>query len=206
MKKTGMVLAAYFCVVCTGVFAIHTWESRQSEFPTGNLRPEGYQTPTAQDRAASRPGKMLRREGRVTKLEIAPNVPKYFDEKLELVALAPGSGWLRFKTGDGITPTLDFKKVSRGDVRRFNAFAQSTQSPIRVNMAGNVLHISAEETAEDLALFEGKEGPAKPRAFYYGFNKTDTAPRVVMRKNEDGKVFLVRAPETEEAVETVAAK
>lgn len=210
MKKTGMVLTAYVCVICGSIFSISYWESRPME-PATHTRPEGYEKPATLDRLSPKVALNLNREGRVTKLEIAPNVPKYFDEKLELVAIAPGSGWLKFTTDDGITPTLAFKNVTQGEIQRFNAFAQSILSPIRVAMARNVLHISAEETVADLAYFKSNgtvlASTERPKAFYYGFNQTDTAPKVVLKKDKQGNVFLVKATDIKEkTAEAIAAK
>ena len=209
MKKTAMVFAVYFCVVCGGVATINYWESLQAK-PTQYARPEGYQKPTAHDRISPKAMLRLKRKGRVTKLEIAPNVPKYFDKNLELVALAPGSGWLKFRTADNITPVLSFKKVTRSDIERFNSFAKSVDSPIRVAMAGPTLHISAQETAADIAYFKdrGKSLTAegKPKAYYYGFNKTDTAPKVVLKKDRQGNIFLVRSEDKEASAETTVAE
>lgn len=210
MKKTGMVLAVFSCVVCGSIFSISYWESRHKE-PAKHARPEGYQKPTAHDRLSPKAASLLRREGRITKLEIAPNVPKYFDDKLELVALAPGSGWIKFITDDGITPALTFKKITQGEIQRFNAFAESILSPIRVAMAGNVLHITAEETEADLAYFKGNDkamaSAERPKAFYYGFNQPDTAPKVVLRKDKQGNVHLVKATDKEEkSFETMTAR
>ena len=209
MKKTGMVFVVYVCVVCGSVFAINYWEGRHME-PARHARPEGYQQPTAHDQKSPKAALNLKREGRITKLEIAPNVPKYFGEKLELVALAPGSGWLRFFTSDDITPTLKFKKVTQGEIQQFNAFALSKDSPIRVALVGgNTLHITAEETVADLAYFKGKGKALASAASYksFGFNqKTDTAPKVVLKKDNQGHVFLVRAKDQgEKMAEVIAA-
>jgi hypothetical protein len=123
-----------------------------------------------------------------------------------MVAFAPGSGWLKFKTTDGITPTLQFKRVTRGDIQRFNAFSKSIDSPIRVALAGNVLHVTAEETAADLAYFKDKKTTSTfATAFNERFNQADTAPKVVMRKDKDGNVFLVKVKEKKKVAEEAVA-
>ena len=148
--------------------------------------PEGYEEP----------------EGRVEKLKIDGSVSKYYDENLDLVAFGPGSGWLKFKTRDGISPTISFNRVSQKDVKKFNRFSKSIGLPIKVEFTNNVLRLSSDEVSEDPVYMADitEEKIGKNSIMTKGFfNNVEEPTRLVIRKDRSGKVFLVKADSPENA-------
>ncbi len=139
--------------------------------------PEGYEEPAS----------------RVEKLKIDGSVSKYYDENLELVAFGPGSGWLKFRTRDGISPTLSFKGITQRDIQKFNKFSKSIGLPVRVEFANNVLRISSDEIGDEpihLADITAEKIGANS-IMNKGFFNKDVPTRLVIRKDQSGKVKLV---------------
>lgn len=145
--------------------------------------PEGYQAP----------------EGRVERLKIEGSVSKYYDESIDLFAFGPGSGWLKLKTRDGQSPTLSFNHVSKNDVKKFNTFSECLGLPIRVNFSNNLLRLFSTEVDGDpiqMADITAKKIGANSGAnsiMNKGLNHEKEDTRLVMRKDRNGKVVLVRA-------------
>jgi hypothetical protein len=148
----------------------------------GVAPPEGYEEPA----------------GRVEKLKIEGSVSKYYDENIDLVAFGPGSGWLKLKTRDGISPEISFKRVTQRDVQRFNWFSKSVGLPIRVEFIDSVLRISAADAdkgALHLADITEEKIGAKS-IMVTGFFKPEKLTRLAIRKDSKGKVFLVKVKKT----------
>lgn len=170
-----------------GLLTFTFWEETKGQ-RTFVTKPEGYMEP---DKENSNRGKT----NRIERLDIAEEVHKYH-EILELVAFAPGSGWIKFKTRDELSPTVNFFNTTMDDIRRFNAFSKSIGEPIRLALRGNVLSITAQETGQDLARFADKSDSKSVRlkGFYY----PEPLTRIAIRRDESGRIFLVKAESKEE--------
>lgn len=80
---------------------------------------------------------------RVMAVQVEPGVLATYRGTLELVAFAPGAGWIRLNTRDGISPMLRLRGVGSAELDRFNRFAASIGLPLRVDLKGRTLHLSA---------------------------------------------------------------
>ena len=183
MKKIGLIGTGFVVGAIIGIFGTAYWGEKVMK-EAELISPEAY---------SELEGPAERRVGeiRIEKLDIADNVHKYH-ESVELVAFAPGSGWIRFKTRDGITPTISFFKATEEEVQKFNQFAISIGEPIRVSLSGGILSITAEETMKDLMRFAGK-GDVSEKNRLKGFYYQEPLPMLAIRKDSSGKIFLVKA-------------
>ena len=107
MKIKGWVVVSFLVGVIAGSIGMNFWKDAGMK-ELSSLEPEGYSTEEILSERA--PGEVM-----VKNLDIAENVHKYNDV-IDLVAIAPGSGWLRFKTRDELTPVINFFKVTEKDV------------------------------------------------------------------------------------------
>ncbi|MFC1867127.1 hypothetical protein ACFL0H_03230 [Thermodesulfobacteriota bacterium] len=193
-RKWGMAIIIGLLLIMGGTLTVQYSGILHNDVTIG--LPEGYEEPP----------------GRVEKLKIEGSVSKYYDENLDLVAFGPGSGWLKFKTRDGISPVLSFKRVTQKDVQNFNRFSSRLGLPIRVKFSDNVLRLSALRVGDDpihvADITEKKIGANS--IMNKGFFPKEEPSRLVLRKDRSGKVFLVKAntpqrgpgvaPEQEEVV------
>jgi hypothetical protein len=171
----GFITGLFFVV--GGTLTVKHLEDRKDAGPPGT--PEGYEEP----------------EGRVEKLKIEGSVSKYYDENIDLVAFGPGSGWLKIKTRDGISPTLSFNRVSTKDIQKFNKFSESIGLPVRVEFSNNILRLTADEEGHDpiyvADITEEKIGANS--IMNKGFFEKEIPTRLVIRRDRNGKVKLVAA-------------
>ena len=189
-KKIPLIIISVLALVVCSVLALNYWHIKKTE------RPEGYSKPELEVEITPEKGPV-----RITNLDIAENANKYFSHGvsesytdmnlLTMVAFAPGSGWLRWQTIDGITPVIEFKKVTQRDIDRFNHFSKSINMPVRLALSGKVLKIWAEETQADLAPFMQADGTIKQYKAPQGFFKLKASPEVLVKKDKSGKVFIV---------------
>lgn len=204
-KKIPLLVLSFFAVVISSTLALNYWKPDKIE------RPEGYSRPDVQVESKSLKGPV-----RVMELDIDEKANKYFARGatrtfdgryiLEMTALTPGSGWLRWKTRDGISPILDFKKVSQRDVQRFNQFSKSIGMPVRLALAGKTLQISTNETADDLTRF-AQQGKIKKYSAPNGFYKPKAPVQVAFKRDKNGRVFIVKKKDTGlQKPDAVAAK
>lgn len=201
MKKIALVACCCLVVALGGKLALDQWGDGS---PT--LQPEGYSAPEGRTKAV---GATKSQNGpvRVTDLAIAPNVPKYYEDFLEIVAFAPGSGWMKFKNRDGLSPMLSFDGVTAEGIEAFNRFAASQGMPLRASLDdGGCLSLTAQETENDFAYWASRGEPTQPPptvAFY----KPNLGPQLAMQKGVNGKVYLVRVePDNTGAKEVLAMK
>jgi len=176
MKKNRIVLSFVFIFfIASGAILFQHFNNKDGQITTIDL-PEGYEQ--AFDR--------------VEKLKIDGSVSKYYDDNLDLVAFGPGSGWLKFKTRDGLTPILSFNRVSRDDVVKFNRFSKRIGLPIRVAFSKRVLRITSTEKVDDSVRMADitEEKLGKNSIMYTGL-KEEVSTRMVLRKDKSGKIFLV---------------
>lgn len=146
--------------------------------------PEGYEEPS----------------GRVEKLKIERNVSKFYDENLDLVAFGPGSGWLKIKTRDGISPTISFNSVCQRDIQKFNSYSKSLGLPLRVAFSDNVLRLSSIEKSNDPSQLADitAEKIGENSIMNKGFFQKDAQPLLAIRKDPSGRVKLVAVDKPEE--------
>lgn len=182
MKKIGLVSLAFVIGIIVGIFGTTYWGGKEIK-ETELMPPEGYSEP--EEVVESKAG-----EVKVEKLDIADNVHKY-RKHIELVAFAPGSGWLKFNTR-GIAPSISFFNTSEKEVQKFNQYAVTNGHPLRVALTGRSLSIYAEETEEDLKRFAGK-GEVSEKNKLKGFYHPEPLSRLKVRKDSSGRVFLVKA-------------
>jgi len=197
MKKIAIVAACCLVVALGGKLALDQWATGSR-----TMLPEGYSAPDGKVAATA---KTQGGPVKVTDLDIASNVPKYYEDFLEIVAFAPGSGWMKLKTRDGISPTIAFDGVTAEAIEAFNRLATSQGLPLRASLDGSRLSLTAQETENDFAYFAAKGQPASPPptiAFY----KPNPGPQLAMQKDESGKVFLVRVDPPERSKEVLAMK
>lgn len=194
MKKSGIIGIAFVAGVIVGVLSTPFWQDLQIK-EAGIMEPEGYSEP--EEMIAKTKGL------RIEELDISESVQKYH-ESIELVAFAPGSGWLRFKTRDGITPTLSFFDVTDEAIDQFNKFSKSIGEPIRVAVSGKVLKITAEETAADLERF-ADAGEVDEKYKLKGFYRPEPLPTLALRKDANGNIFLVKPKDKDDVGKSAIA-
>ena len=180
-KRVGIICLIVLFLVVGGILMINNYWGDQRH---GSIMgpPEGYEEPG----------------GRVERLKIESSISKYYDDQIDLVALGPGSGWLKLKTRDGISPTLSFKRVSQRDVQRFNRFSQSLGLPVRAEFSDNVLRLSAEvadEGEDTVFVADNEEDKTYTDLMPKDFYGPEEPTRLVIRRDQRGKVFLVKAKE-----------
>jgi hypothetical protein len=151
--------------------------------------PEGYSPPSSTGELTNETVHAGTKT-RIKNLDIADSIPKYYKDTLELVAFAEGSGWLKIKTGDGISPTISFDGVDNMDIRKFNQFSERIDIPIRVALSGDTLQVFSNQTAthEDIIASNSDSGSFKKVDFY----RPIKTPKLALRKDKDGKIFLVK--------------
>ena len=205
-KKIPLLVLSFFAVVISSTMALNYWKPDKIE------RPEGYSKPDMQVEIQSPKGPV-----RVMELDIDKNANKYFASgatrsfdgryALEMTALTPGSGWLKWKTRDGISPIIDFKKVTQRDVQRFNQFSESLGMPVRLALSGKALQIFTKETEADLARYAQQEKIKHYRA-PNGFYKPKAPVQVAFKRDKNGRVFIVKKEDKglQKPSEAVAAK
>jgi hypothetical protein len=145
---------------------------------------------------------------RVEKLKIDGSVSEYYDENIDLVAFGPGSGWLKFKTRDGLSPVLSFNRVKQSDIRQFNRFSKGIGLPIRVAFSNRVLRISSIKAGDNHVQMADitVEKLGKDSIMVKGFEREESRSRLVLRKDENGKVYLVKRDEQERVPDTLPSE
>ncbi len=205
-KKIPLLVLSFFAIVISSAMALNYWK------PDKIKRPEGYSKPDMQIEANAPKGPV-----RVMELDIHENANKYFARganrafdgryALEMTALTPGFGWLKWKTRDGISPIIDFKKVTQRDIQRFNQFSESLGMPVRLALSGKTLLVVTQETQEDLARFAKYDNNKRYRA-PHGFYKPKAPVQVAFKRDKNGRVFIVKKEDSSitKPSEAVAAK
>jgi len=175
MKKKGIFCLIGIFMIMSGGLIVNHLGDRQGRDIIGP--PEGYEAPVS----------------KVKKLKIRGSVSKYYDDNIDLVAFGPGSGWLKLKTRDGISPTLSFNGVSQRDIQIFNQFSQNAGLPIRAEFSDNTLRLSTVgDDADSIHIADiTEEKLGADSIMSAGLYKVEKPPRLAIRKDRSGKVFLV---------------
>lgn len=79
---------------------------------------------------------------RVKAVNVEAGLVDQYRDALELVAFAPGSGWIRINSRDGIGTVLHLRAVRPADLARFNTFAAGQGWPLRVDLKNDALHLT----------------------------------------------------------------
>jgi len=123
---------------------------------------------------------------RVMAVQVEPGVLSTYRGTLELVAFAPGAGWVRLNTRDGISPLLRLRGVGSADLDRFNRFAASIGLPLRVDLKGRTLHLSARGSVDfETLLASSRQFEPVPM-----LRPDPTAARIIRRPADGGAVQL----------------
>ena len=126
---------------------------------------------------------------RVKKLEIADNVHKYH-KSIELVAFAPGSGWLTVIAGTehNIAPTIRFHEVTAKNIIDFNVFTDSIDMPVYLIFKDETLYIKAQSV--------GIWPSSSPlESTLKGFYHPKPLPKMRIHKSSSGRIYLVKDDE-----------
>lgn len=199
MRRTNLVSAACIVIILSGALVLAYWIDQKNDI----MRPEGYSSPEKYETGTLK-NINLKKWTRVEKLKIEKNISKYYGKILDLVAFTPGSGWIKIKTSDGISPIISFKRTSQKEIRKFNRFSKSLGLPIRVKLSGKELHVFAEET-DAQSIFVAKKTESDSSKIT-GFYNPKQFPELVMRKDKNGNVSLVKAPKGIEQETNAVAK
>lgn len=186
MKKIGLIYIIGLMMIVGGVITTSYFvEDEKSEMTIGP--PEGYEKPKA-DIATEW------KKNRVEQLKIEKGVLKYYKDNLEYVAFAPGSGWIKLKTIDGISPTLSFKKLKDEDIQGFNRFTREVGIPLQAEFTDNTLRLSLTD-AEKRAIMIAKSNTETWQSLASTESiisyEPDIPAMLAMKRSADGKVRLV---------------
>lgn len=118
---------------------------------------------------------------RVKNLYVDNEARQYF----EIVAFAPGSGWIKAKSPEVMRPLLNFNHVTPADLKRFNGYARGYGLPVRAEFSGGILHLVMNDT--DIG-FLTRMGRIKRNLYW----EPDERPQLALIKDGSGKIFVVQ--------------
>ncbi|PKN27960.1 MAG: hypothetical protein CVU64_15015 [Deltaproteobacteria bacterium HGW-Deltaproteobacteria-21] len=129
---------------------------------------------------------------RVQSLGVEEGVEKYYGDNVEIVTFAPGSGWVKMKTREGISPIISLSGVTGDDIEKFNRFSHSLGFPIRVKLTGDVLSVALEQEEVDYLVTKNNESESALRmASERILWQEDQHPRLAIYRDKDGRVSLL---------------
>ena len=103
----------------------------------------------------------------------------------EIVAFAPGSGWIKAKSPEVMRPLLNLNNVTPADVKRFNGYARGYGLPVRAEFSGGILHLVMNDT--DIG-FLTRMGRIKRNLYW----EPEERPHLALIKDSSGKIFVVQ--------------
>ncbi|CAB1077586.1 hypothetical protein D1AOALGA4SA_5372 [Olavius algarvensis Delta 1 endosymbiont] len=118
---------------------------------------------------------------RVKNLYVEDEARQYFD----IVAFAPGSGWVKINSSEVMRPLLNLNNVTASDLKRFNRYVQSCGLPVRAEFLGGILHLVMRGTS---VSFLTRLNRIKPNLHWEPEEKF----RLAIIKDKSGKTFLVK--------------
>jgi hypothetical protein len=131
---------------------------------------------------------------RVQSLGVEEAVEKYYGDVVEIVAFAPGSGWIKMKTRDGygLSPIISLKAVSSKDIETFNRFSESSGYPVRVKLDGDVLNVSLAQPEMDYLVAQnlGSEDELRLLSEQIAW-RSEPLPRLAIYRDKDGRISLI---------------
>jgi len=120
---------------------------------------------------------------RAKNLYVEDEARQYFD----IVAFAPGSGWVRINSSEVMRPLLNLNNVTASDLKRFNGYARSCGVPVRAVFSGGILHLVMQETS---VSFLTRMNRIEPSLRW----KPEAESRLAIIKDKNGRTFLVKRP------------
>jgi len=120
---------------------------------------------------------------RAKNLYVEDEARQYFD----IVAFAPGSGWVRINSSEVMRPLLNLNNVTTSDLKRFNGYAQNYGIPVRAEYVGGILHLVMQDTS---VSFLTRMNRIEPNLHW----KPEAESRLAIIKDKSGRTFLVKRP------------
>ena len=118
---------------------------------------------------------------RVKNLYVDDKARPYFD----IVAFAPGSGWIKAKSPEMMRPLLNLKDLTPADLKRFNGYARSYDLLVRAEFSGGILYLVMNDTdIQFLTRMNRIE-----RNLYW---EPEEKSRLAIIKDDSGKIFLAK--------------
>ena len=74
---------------------------------------------------------------RIKNLYVDDGATQYF----EIVAFAPGSGWVKINSPEVMRPILNLNKVKPDDLKRFNGYAKDYGLPVKAEISAGILYL-----------------------------------------------------------------
>jgi hypothetical protein len=102
-----------------------------------------------------------------------------------IVAFAPGSGWVKINSSDVMRPLLNLNNVTAADLKRLNAYARSYGLPVRAEFSGGILHLVMNDTSISFLTRMNRIN----RNLRW---EPEEKPRLAIVKDNSGKTFLVK--------------
>jgi len=134
---------------------------------------------------------------RVQSLGVEEGVQKYYAENVEIVSFAPGSGWVKVKTREGISPIISLGNVTVQDIEMFNRFSKGSGLPIRAKLSGNALNILLAQDEVAYLVSRKNESETSLRMVSERIQwQPDHHPRLAIHRGKDGSVSLMEAGST----------
>ncbi len=118
---------------------------------------------------------------RIKNLYVEQGVSQYF----EIVAFAPGSGWVKVASREVMRPILSFNKVSPADLQRFNGYASGYGVPVKAEISAGILYLVRVDT--DVSRIAGSK-TSEQNLFW----EPEPRPRLAIIKDDRGKIFVVK--------------
>lgn len=118
---------------------------------------------------------------RAKNLYVDDEARQYF----EIVAFAPGSGWVKINSSEVMRPLLNLNNVTASDLKRLNSYAKSYGLPVRAEFSGRILHLVMRDTS---LSFLTRMNRIKPKLHWQPEQKS----RLAIIKDSNGKIFLVK--------------
>ena len=118
---------------------------------------------------------------RVKNLYVDDEARPYFD----IVAFAPGSGWIKAKSPEMMRPLLNLNYLTPADLKRFNGYARSYDLLVRAEFSGGILYLVMNDTdIQFLTRMNRIE-----RNLYW---EPEEKSRLAIIKDNSGKIFLAK--------------
>jgi hypothetical protein len=118
---------------------------------------------------------------RVKNLYVDDKARPYFD----IVAFAPGSGWVKAKSPEMMRPLLNLNDVTPADLKRFNGYTRNCDLLVRAEFSKGILYLVMNDTdIQYLTRMNRIE-----RNLHW---EPEKKPRLAIIKDYSGKTFLVK--------------
>ena len=121
---------------------------------------------------------------RAKNLYVEDEARQYF----EIVAFAPGSGWVRWvriNPSEVMRPLLNLNNLTVSDLKRFNAYAKSYGLPVRAEFSSGILHLVMQDTSVSSLT---RMNRIKRNLHWEPEEKS----RLAIIKDKSGKTYLVK--------------